>query len=61
MTKKEATTKSKIKCRECKRNILSSPDLYLIKWLTRDYTCIDCLETAYFGIKKDVASNNRNK
>jgi len=61
MTKKEAEYKSKVKCHDCKRTLLSHPDLYFIKWLTRGYTCFDCIETAYFQMKIDISSNKRAK
>ena len=60
-TKEKYLDKSKAKCQECKRNGVSHPNLYFVRWLTRKYTCLDCIETAYFQIKLDIANNNRNK
>ena len=46
-------------CQECKRSGSDYKDLIFVRWLTKKYTCEDCLTVAYHTLQMDKANHRR--
>ena len=57
--KKNPLDSKNAKCQECKRSGITYKDLIFIRWLTKKYTCEDCITVAYHQLMLDKANNKR--
>jgi len=59
--KKNPLDSKNAQCQECKRDGIKYPDLIFVRWLTKKYTCEDCITVAYHQLMLDIANQRRAK